>query len=183
MDKKIATWVTEASRYIVKNSFLSLRQERRRSLAMGSHSFYILEFPDWVNVVPVTEGGEVVLVRQYRHGLAELNLEIPGGMVDAGEDPRMTASRELAEETGYVPAELELLSRVSVNPAIQNNWCHLYLATGCRREQAQALDGTESIAVEVVSVKRLVEMVGAGIIHHSLNCLAIKLAQEALAAR
>ena len=179
---KIARWLTIASSYIHKHPFMSLRRDTRRAPEFGEHDFYILEFPDWANVVAVTEDGMVVLVRQFRHGLNDINLEIPGGIVDPGEDPFVTAGRELAEETGYIPEKLELLSAVSVNPAIQGNWCHLFLATGCRRGGDQELDGTESIAVELVPLERLPELLCSGEIHHSLNCLAINLALKRISA-
>jgi len=181
MSKEI-TWETVASTYIHKHPYMSVRKLTRRAPEFGQHDFYILEFPDWANVVAVTEDGQVVLVRQYRHGIDAINLEIPGGVVDAGEEAIAAAARELREETGYIPRDIKLLSSVSANPAIQGNWCHLFLATGCRRVQEQDLDGTESITVELVNLAELREMLKVGNIHHSLNCLAIALALEELSA-
>lgn len=179
----IMPWLTVASTYIHRNPFLTLRQDTREAPGFGQHNFYILEFPDWANVVAVTKDDELILVRQFRHGLAQVNLEIPGGIVDPGEKPEATAVRELWEETGYSPEHLEILTSVSVNPAIQNNWCHLYLATGCRRVGNQRLDGTESIAVELVPLRELLDLLAAGRIHHSLNYLALTLAHNKLSAQ
>jgi 8-oxo-dGTP pyrophosphatase MutT (NUDIX family) len=183
MAKKIVKWQTVASSYIHKHPYMSVRRDTRQAPEFGIHDFYLLEFPDWANVVAVTENNMVVLVRQFRHGLNAINLEIPGGVVDSGEDPHLTASRELAEETGFVPETVELLSSVSVNPAIQGNWCHLFLAKGCRRVGGQSLDGTESIAVELVPLNAVADLLNSGKIHHSLNYLAITLALNKLSAQ
>lgn len=182
MGKKIASWQTIASAYIHKHWYMSVRKDTRRSDEFGEHDFFLLEFPDWVNVVAIREDGQVILVRQYRHGFEEINLEIPGGVVDPGEEPAVAAARELLEETGYIPEHMQLLSAVSVNPAIQGNWCHMFLATGCRLSGRQNLDGTESIDVETVPLPRLTALLKSGEIHHSLNCLAITLAMNILSA-
>jgi len=163
---------------------MSVRRDIRTSPAFpGRREFFVLEFPDWVNIVAVTEDNMVVLVRQYRQGVEDFNLEIPGGVVDPGETPLAAAARELAEETGYVPQSLELLSSVCVNPAIQSNRCHLFLAGGCRQLLEQNLDGTEAIEVQLYPLDSLEALMTRGEIHHSLNCLAIVLALKKLAAR
>ena len=95
--------------------------------------FVQLRCPQWVNVIPFTEDGQVILIRQYRAGTHEVTLEIPGGMIDAGEDPADAAARELAEETGYVAGSLEPLGVVQPNPAIQDNRCYTFLARDAER--------------------------------------------------
>lgn len=182
MKEEIARWQTVASEYICKNPYMRLRVDNRFAPGFGNHDFYILEFPDWVNVVAVTEDDQAVLVRQYRHGISAVSLEIPGGVVDPGEEPLTAAARELAEETGYLPKRMELLTAVRVNPAIQSNYCHLFLATGCRLLQEQALDGTEAIAVELAPLSALSGLMETGEINHSLNCLALTLALKKLSA-
>lgn len=181
MDKP-ARWRTVASKYLCRNPFLSLRIDTREAPGFTGHDFYVLEYPDWVNVVAVTEQEQIVLVRQFRHGLATVTTEVPGGIVDPGETPGQAAARELAEETGYAPATLKLLASVSVNPAVQDNYCHLFLARGCRCVQPQALEGTESISVALVSPSELRRLLAEGVIHHSLNYLAIELALSELTA-
>ena len=81
----------------------------------------VLDCPDWVNIIPLTDDGQVVLIRQFRHGTQSVTLEVPGGVVEADESPEAAAVRELAEETGYVPERVKSLGFVSPNPAIQGN--------------------------------------------------------------
>ncbi|HOC06219.1 MAG TPA: NUDIX hydrolase [Bacillota bacterium] len=181
MDKPVS-WKTLSSSYLLKHPYLSVRKDCRVAPGFARHDFFILEFPDWVNIVAVTDDSKAILVRQFRHGREEITLEIPGGVVDPGEEPRLTAARELAEETGFIAEDLQLLSVVSVNPAIQNNCCHLFLATGCRKGGEQALDGSESISVELVPLDDLPGLMATGQIHHSLNCLALNLALSKLTA-
>src|SRR5687768_5692732 len=93
------------------------RIEHTRAPRSGEvHRFVVLDTPDWINVVPVTRDGKVVLVRQFRHGLKDLSLELPGGLVDPGETPADAARRELLEETGYATEQWEPLGFVHPNP-------------------------------------------------------------------
>jgi 8-oxo-dGTP pyrophosphatase MutT (NUDIX family) len=130
--------------------------------------FYIIDSKDWVNVVAITVEGELVLIRQYRHGSDELTLEIPGGILDEGESPIDAARRELLEETGYEAQELQVIGRVRPNPAFLTNWAYTVLATGVRITSEVAFDEHEEIDVEVVPLKQLDDLLRSGAITHAL---------------
>ncbi len=133
----------------------------------------VIDAPDWVNVVAVTTDHSLVLVRQFRFGTWANSLEIPGGVVDPGETPLTTASRELEEETGYRPASVRLLGVSNPNPAIQGNRLHSYLAEGCTRVNDGSPDSSEDLRVELVPRERLRELVRGGQITHSLVLAAL----------
>ena len=132
------------------------------------HDFYVIEAPDWINVVPLTAGGEVVMIEQYRHGTGEVTLEIPGGMVDRDEGPAAAAARELLEETGYAAPEIIELGKTRPNPAIQNNWIHTFLARPATLRQAPNFDGTEHTAVRLVPLADVPALIANGTIDHAL---------------
>ena len=133
-----------------------------------AHDFYVIEAPDWSNVVPLTAEGEVVLIEQYRHGTGELSLEIPGGMVDGGESPLEAAGRELTEETGYAARELVFLGKTRPNPAIQDNWIHTFLARDCEYRHEPVCAGTEHTVVRLAPLADIPRLIGEGAITHSL---------------
>jgi 8-oxo-dGTP pyrophosphatase MutT (NUDIX family) len=133
----------------------------------------VLDGPDWVNVIAVTKDEKAVLIRQFRFGTWSTTLEIPGGLVDPGEDPAVAAARELEEETGFRPAQLVQIGVSEPNPAIQNNRLHHYLATGCERVHDGAQEEAEDIEVELVPVKELDALVRSGAITHSLVVTAL----------
>lgn len=141
----------------------------------SEHPRVIIECPDWVNIIPVTLEEEVVLVKQFRFGVWQPSLEIPGGMVDPGETPLDAAVRELEEETGYVPGRVIELGWVHPNPAIQTNKCHSYLALGCTKEVDAAPEAGEDIVVERVKRKQIAKMLREGKITHSLVVAAFML--------
>jgi 8-oxo-dGTP pyrophosphatase MutT (NUDIX family) len=118
--------------------------------------YYVLEYPDWANVVAVTRDHEVVLVRQYRHALGEVVLELPGGCVDsADQSPEAAARRELLEETGYSAGNVIRVGELSPNPATHSNLVHGFLAMGCERTTEPALDPQEQIEVVLVPLEDL----------------------------
>ncbi len=84
----------------------------------------VLEAPSWCNVVALTPERRVVVVRQFRFGTGTVTTEIPGGVVDQGEEPEETARRELREETGYTAERWKSLGAVEPNPAFQTNVCY-----------------------------------------------------------
>lgn len=132
------------------------------------HEFFVIEAADWINVVPVTAEGKIVMIEQYRHGTGEITLEIPGGMVDEGESPAETAARELVEETGYRASTVELIGRSRPNPAIQNNWLYSFVARNCVLTQAPQPDEVEQIDVRLVPFKEVPRLITTGAINHSL---------------
>jgi 8-oxo-dGTP pyrophosphatase MutT (NUDIX family) len=141
----------------------------------GTKRFSLLECCDWVNVIALTDDARVVLVKQFRPGTGELYLEIPGGMVDPGEDAATAAARELEEETGFTARAWRKLGAVAPNPAIQNNHLHTYLATGAARTTEQRLEGSEILGVTVLPLVDVQAMILRGAIDHALVVAAFAL--------
>ena len=130
-------------------------------------TFYTIDTKDWVNVVPLTANGEIVMIRQYRHGSKKITLEIPGGLVD-DEHHSEAALRELLEETGCIGENPRLLGSVNPNPALFNNLCHTYLVENTRRVAEKNLDPDEDIEVVHVPIREVPSLIGQGMIDHAL---------------
>lgn len=170
---ELGDWQRIASEILGDYRIFKLRQDRRISPRNGrALNFYVLESVDWVNVIPVTADGDVIMIRQFRHGTEEFSLEVPGGMVDPGEEPIHSARRELLEETGYVCDEIIPLGNVAPNPAIQNNRCHTFLALGARPAGEQQLGDGEDIAVEIIPHADIPLYITDGRINHALVIVA-----------
>lgn len=131
--------------------------------------FATIETSNWVNVIPVTDNGDFILIRQFRHGIEGTTIEIPGGSIDSTDaTPADAASRELVEETGYVAGELELLGRVAPNPAILNNYCYTYLARNVEFSGPHRQDQMEFLEVFQATSTEVKEMLKRGVISHAL---------------
>jgi 8-oxo-dGTP pyrophosphatase MutT (NUDIX family) len=137
--------------------------------------FYVLDAPSWINVIPLTVDGRVILIRQYRFGTEAFTLEIPGGMCDGDEPPVEAARRELLEETGYEAEKLVEIGWVHPNPAIQNNRCYTYLATGARETSAPEPDPHEAFERVLVPLDRIPDLISDGSITHALVVAAFHL--------
>jgi 8-oxo-dGTP pyrophosphatase MutT (NUDIX family) len=168
-------WITESESPLLETRILSLRRRRARSASDPAKAgdFVVVSAADWVNVVAVTAAGAVVLVEQFRHGSGAVTVEIPGGMVDPGEDFVAAGLRELAEETGYGGGEARLIGVVEPNPAFQTNRCGTLLVTGVTLQGAPHMDGTEEIAVREVPAADLPGLVARGEITHALVVAAL----------
>lgn len=135
--------------------------------------YYVLDAPEWINVLPITPENKIILVEQYRHGVNEVTLEIPGGMVDPGEQPLEAAKRELLEETGYTSEEWDSLGKASSNPAIMTNFTHLFLAKNCMPEAEPETGQFEDITVHMIPLEEFWDWVRRGTIHHSIVLAAV----------
>lgn len=130
--------------------------------------FFVVNAPDWVNVVALTPDHRLVLVRQFRYGTNDFSLEIPGGIIDPGEDCVAAAVRELREESGYVGGSARLLGSVRPNPAMQNNHCHLVLVENARPQAELEWDPNEEFEITTLPVDEVYALAYAGGITHAL---------------
>ena len=168
-DQKQLRWRRKSTEQLADCRVFRVRRDLNVNPRDGrEHDFYVIEAPDWINVIPLTDAGEVVMIEQYRFGTDEVTLEIPGGMVDEGETPRDAAGREMLEETGYAAAEIIELGKTRPNPAIQNNWIHSYLARGVEFSHDPTFDGTEHTIVRLVPLADVPSLIADGTISHSL---------------
>lgn len=169
----VERWTKLKQEYLGEFRIFRLRRDQSRSPRTGqSHAFFVLEAPDWVNIIPLTAEGNVIMIHQFRHGTEEVTLEVPGGMVDGDEDPGISAERELLEETGYAADKVIRLGSVAPNPAFLNNHCHSFLAENVRRVASPQLDGSEDIRFEEIPMSRVPELIRTGVITHSLTIAA-----------
>jgi len=147
----------------------SIRTDTTLSPRTGSkHNFYVIETRDWINVIPLTDDHQVVMIKQYRHGSREVTLEIPGGLVDPGETPKKAAARELLEETGYDAEQWSKIGVVNPNPALFNNRCHTFLARNINRVTDPKPDQTEDIEVVLVPLAKIPRLILKGTIDHAM---------------
>jgi 8-oxo-dGTP pyrophosphatase MutT (NUDIX family) len=147
--------------------------------------YYTFEFPDWVNVIPVTAEKQLVLLRQYRHSAGDVFLEIPGGSTHPKHDaePLDAGKRELLEETGYASKEWIACGAHFPNPAMQNNRLHTFLALNCEKIAEPSLDPFEDLTVELVPVRKIVSLLEDGAFNHSLIAASVALALKQLRTR
>ena len=163
-------WEIVRSRQVGDYRVFSVREDRRRSPRTGDeHDFYVLQMPEWVNVIALTPERRVITIKQYRHGIEAVGLEIPGGMVDGDDtDLAAAAGRELTEETGYRAQEVLAIGSVTANPAIQNNRLHTFVALGCRPTGQVALEAAEDIWVGEVELDQVPGLIASGKMNHAL---------------
>ncbi len=176
-------WERLSSEKLYETPYFTLRSDRLR-LPDGAvkDPYYVLERADAAIIFPLTDDGEVVLVRQYRPPLERMELGLPAGLVEPGEKPEAAARRELAEETGYSGGEWEELVALASSPGLKNNWAYLFLARGVERAGEQSLDEYERLDVVRAPLGDLTGLVYAGKIVSSSGAAAAMLALDRLGA-
>ncbi len=131
--------------------------------------FYVIRCNDWVQILPLTKEGEIILVNQYRFGTGQLSWEVPGGVMDDSDtSPEETAARELLEETGYLGKPGRIIGCNFPNPALQANKTHFVLIEGCEKVTEQSLDPNEELEVCTLPIQTAIAMAHDGRISHSI---------------
>ncbi|MEP7258764.1 MAG: NUDIX hydrolase [Flavitalea sp.] len=172
---KKMNWKIISSKYLFRETWFTIRRDKCEAPdGKIIYPYYVYEFPTWVSALALTEEGKVVMVRQYRHGIAETIIEVPGGCVDdTDKNLEEAIARELLEETGYAFSAYEYLGKISPNPSTNNNWMHMFLATGGVKVKEQELDHNEDIEVKLLSLGELEELVNNNKIVQALHVSTI----------
>lgn len=181
MEKMVVT----DSRYLYKSPYGNLRLDTCSLPSKNiTFEYNVSEYSDWVDIVAINEKMELVLVKQYRHGVKDFSLEVVAGTVEEGEPPEDAIARELQEETGYTClTKPVLLGKFHCNPARQNNMLHIFFCDNIRKMQEQNLDDVEDIEVIHVPFDHADELINDGAILHLSSVTAIKLAKEYIKAK
>lgn len=164
-------WKVVSSKQIVHiGEWLSVRQECVE-LPSGKQipTWFVMEFPDWINVIAITKDGKFVMEDQYRHALGETHYELVAGVVDPGETALDAARRELSEETGYGGGEWQLFMTLSPNPTNHNNLVYTFLATDVEPVGKPHQESTEDIHVHVMTREEVRELLDSGEIIQALH--------------
>ena len=157
-------WQVESRRYVYNRAPYMIMREDSVRLPNGAQipDYFVFEYPDWVTVLAVTTTGQLVLIRQYRHGIGDVHFELPAGVADPGEALLESAQRELLEETGFGGGDWRFFMKVCANPGTHTNWCHIFLAIGVEQQEVQQLDHTEDIQVRLLSQSETLDVLQSG---------------------
>jgi len=172
-----ATGQLKQVRVVHSDRWIDVRAERVVT-AKGDvlDPYYVLRYPDWVNVVAITPGNQLILIRQYRHAARAVGLELPCGNVEARDrNPQDAAIRELAEETGYSAPTFKLVASLYANPATHTNKVHTFLAQDATVSGPTLTEVGEELLLELVPVSTVIAGLGSGLIAQSIHMAAIAL--------
>jgi len=170
----IEKWQKIASKYLVREKWATLRvDEVKLPDGIIKDDYYVLEYPNWVNAIALTEAGKIIMVRQYRHAADIISLEVPGGVIDGDEAPEFAIKRELLEETGYSFKTCKLIAELYPNPATSNNRTFTYFLTGGIKTHEQHLDEHEILNVEEYTVEEVKQLIKDNKIAQALHVAAL----------
>ena len=149
-------WKILSSEYISAHKYFTARKDKCETPdGKIIDEYFVVELPETACAVAITEEGDVLMVKQYRHPIEETLLEIPGGFVDENETAEQAIKRELKEETGYEFSTFIHVGKIAANPGVLNNFTQLFLAKGGVKTSAQKLDKTEELEIEKISLREL----------------------------
>ncbi|HEX7906125.1 MAG TPA: NUDIX hydrolase [Chitinophagaceae bacterium] len=173
-------WKILSSEYLFNDLWFKVRKDKCETPGGKIiDPYYVYEFPTWVTALPVTDDGRIIMVKQYRHALGEVCLELPGGCVDdTDKNFEEGIARELLEETGYSFSSYDYLGKISANPSTNNNLMHMFLARGGKKIADQQLDHNEEIEVEILSIEELKQLIRENKIIQSMHVTCIMYALE-----
>lgn len=162
--------VLNSEKLLNRGTWMNLRVDRVQ-LPSGSivPEWFVLEFPDWINVIAITKDGDFVMEDQYRHALGQTNFELVAGVIDPGETPLEAAKRELSEETGFGGGEWSLFMKTSANPTNHTNISYTFIATGVEKLTEQHQEATEDIHVNIFTKEEVRELLNTGQIIQALH--------------
>ncbi|MBO4612483.1 MAG: NUDIX hydrolase [Bacteroidaceae bacterium] len=168
-DSDIKKWTLLNSEYLIRRPWLTARRDHLQ-LPDGTDmpEYYVLEYPDWINIIAITKEGRFLLERQYRHGRGIVAFELPAGVIEDNETPLQAAQRELLEETGYTGGQWEHFMTLCPNAGACTNVSYTFLATGVEQTTTQHLEQTEDIAVYEMSRDEVFALLRDGQFHQAL---------------
>lgn len=168
-------WIRINSKYICKDKWISLRADECK-MPDGKiiKPYYVLEYPDWVNVVAITKNKEIILTKQYRYAYNKISLELPcGGVEPYDRTPLDAIKRELREETGYSSQNIIEICKLCANPANHTNTTYSYLALEAELTSQTKLDDTEDIEVVLLPINKVREMLYTNQFDQALHVSAL----------
>jgi 8-oxo-dGTP pyrophosphatase MutT (NUDIX family) len=152
-------WKVLSSEYICRHPFFTARKDKcEKPDGKTVDAYYVVELPETACALPITEEGVVVLIKQYRHPVGEVILELPGGFIDGNETAEVAMRRELMEETGYHFPDIKKVGNIAANPGVLSNYTGLFLARGGKITGVQNLDHNEEIEVVTMPFDQLKEL-------------------------
>ncbi|MCD7899502.1 MAG: NUDIX hydrolase [Bacteroides sp.] len=157
---KIQKWEVLNSHYLFREPWFTARKDTVK-LPNGHQipSYYVLEYPDWVNIIAITKENKFIFVRQYRHGLGEINFELCAGICEPEDSsPLQSAQRELLEETGYGNGIWQSYMILSPNPSTNTNLTYCFLVHDVELISSQHLEDTEDLSVHLLSIEEVKEL-------------------------